>query len=64
MNFMTKKEILKGLEYRLKNLNETLKVLDKAPDVLDVTVRDYEVRIDEIYSLLLWIEEDKDSTWL
>ena len=61
---MTKKEILKGLEYRLKNLNETLKVLDKAPDVLDVTVRDYEVRIDEIYSLLLWIEEDKDSTWL
>ena len=58
---MTKKEILKGLEYRLKNLNEALEVLNKAPDLLFTTKRDYEIRIDEIDSLLMWIKEDKEA---
>lgn len=56
---MTKKEIIKGIEYRLESLNDALEVLDGAlNDGLSDPIRDFEIRIDELDSLLVWIKED------
>lgn len=54
---MTDKEILNGLEYRLKNLKEARDCLEKSGKCKEV-VEDLSSRIDEIESIHLWIKEN------
>ena len=54
---MTNKEILRGLEYRIKSLEEARDILVEKEVYLRSTVDDYESRIDELHSLYRWIKE-------
>jgi len=52
---MTAKQILKGLRHRLESLEKSYEVLNKE-DEMDYLLNNYEARIDEIESLIHWIE--------
>jgi len=54
---MTLDEIVAGLEYRLDNLQAVRDTLIEE-NQLNGLIEDYEVRIDEIDSVLTWIKEN------
>jgi hypothetical protein len=57
---MTTKEVLKGLRFRLKSLKETVRVVTKVDEhSWSMVVQDYETRIDEVETLIEWIERKK-----
>ena len=53
---MTTKKILEGLKLRLKMLEEGYECIEKH-EGLEFVKADYESKIDEIESLIHWIEE-------
>jgi len=53
---MTTKEIVKGLKFRLKNLEDGYKVIELNKEIGDWLKADYEARIDEVESVIHWIE--------
>ena len=53
---MTTKKLLKGLEYRVENLKAGLQVL--AEKNIDSLVHDYEVRLDELESVIKWVKKE------
>ena len=55
MNFMTKKQILKGLSKRLIDLENSYEVFSKDKELQSIS-KEYEIRIDEVESLIYWIE--------
>ena len=55
MNFMTTKKILEGLKRRLKMLEDGYQCIEKH-EGLEYVKQDYESKIDEIESLIHWIE--------
>lgn len=61
MNRMTQKEILKGLNHRLKELKKVLQVIEeeKGKEVLPMVLSNWEGRIDEIESIIYWIKGEK-----
>lgn len=59
VNFMTTKEIVKGLEFRAETLMKAFNALTKNDGIPDSILNDYESRIDEIESLIMWIEGKK-----
>ena len=52
---MTKKQILKGLSKRLIDLENSYEVFSKDKELQSIS-KEYEIRIDEVESLIYWIE--------
>jgi len=59
---METKEILKGLKFRLKGLKDCHSVICKESTSLSGSAWDYQTRIDEVESLINWIETKKGKT--
>jgi len=57
---MTIKEILTGIEYRIKNLEQTIEVLEKSEGMEGIIER-MEERLDENQVLYSWIKENSDE---
>jgi hypothetical protein len=58
MPTLTTKAILIGIRYRVTQLKKTYRKLEKEKG-FEVILSDYETRIDEIESLIRWIENKK-----
>jgi hypothetical protein len=57
---MTTKEILAGLTFRLTQLKKGYNALEKAKECYEV-LNDYQNRIDEVESIVIWIKENKND---
>ena len=58
MNFMTEREILKGLKYRITNLKEAKKSFEKKESLKMLTV-EYEGRVEELERVYHWIKSNQ-----
>jgi hypothetical protein len=54
---MTDKEILKGLEFRIKNLKKAIKVNSKCAH--KTTLDDFESKLEELESIYNWIKANE-----
>ena len=57
---MTNKEILNGLDFRLKGLRDAVECLTNANQCSNI-VEDMEARIDEIESIYHWVYQNSGS---
>jgi archaellum component FlaC len=54
---MTIREVLEGLEYRLKGLTDAYECLSKESNLTSV-LNDFEIRIDEVESMYRWVRKN------